>query len=138
MVNIEKELIDEEGLRLEAYKDSLGNWTVGVGHLMKSDCGRITLKQAGLWLFEDIQIARQECIKNIPCWADLNEERQYVLISMMFNMGATKLKGFKKMLLALNNGAYSIAAKEMLDSLWAKQVKGRATKLAKIMETGKI
>ena len=75
-------------------------------------------------------------MKRIECWGALNEARQYVLISMMFNLGAGRLMGFKKMLLALNNGAYSVAAAEMLDSRWAGQVKSRAQKLAKIMKTG--
>lgn len=136
MLNIEEELIKEEGLRLTAHQDTLGNWTCGVGHLMKSDCGTVSLRQVGEWLAEDIRIARDECMKRIDCWADLNEARQYVLISMMFNLGASRLMGFKKMLLALDNGAYSVAAAEMLDSRWAGQVKSRAQKLAKIMKTG--
>lgn len=136
MLNIEEELIQEEGLRLTAYQDTLGNWTCGVGHLMKSDCGTVSLRQVGEWLAEDIQIARDECMKRIECWTTLNEARQYVLISMMFNLGSNRFMGFKKMLLALNNGAYAVAAAEMLDSRWAHQVKGRATKLAGIMKTG--
>ena len=40
------------------------------------------------------------------------------------------------MLAAVEEGDYKKAAKEMLDSKWAFQVKGRAVELAKIMETG--
>ena len=40
------------------------------------------------------------------------------------------------MLAALEAGDYKTAAKEMLDSVWARQVKSRAKKLAQIMETG--
>ncbi len=136
MINFEEELIKEEGLRLTAYKDSLGNWTCGVGHLMKSDCGTVTLRQAGEWLAEDIKIARNECLKNIQIFGGLDEVRQYVVLSMCFNLGMTKLLKFKKFLLALNNKAYSIAADEMLDSLWARQVKSRAIKLSNAMRKG--
>ena len=37
MINIEEELIKEEGLTLHSYQDSLGNWTGGVGHLLECD-----------------------------------------------------------------------------------------------------
>ena len=55
---------------------------------------------------------------------------------MCFNMGLSRLMTFKKMLLALEKGLYQIAADEMLDSKWAKQVSRRAEFLAQIMRTG--
>ena len=136
MINIEKELIEEEGLFLDCYEDSLGNYTIGVGHLLKSECGTITLEYAGKLLKDDIKEARKQCKKNIPVFSELNEARQYVLIDMCFNLGIDKLLKFKKMLLALENKNYSVASLEMKDSLWHKQVKNRAIKLEKIMKNG--
>jgi lysozyme len=40
------------------------------------------------------------------------------------------------MLAALEQGDYETAAKEMLDSKWARQVGDRANRLAKMMEDG--
>ena len=137
-VNIEAELIKEEGLSLETYDDGLGNYTIGVGHLLKERSEPITLEQAGRLLKKDIMVAVEQCVKNIPCYGELDEVRQYVLISMMFNMGWNRLKTFKRFFIALENKAYSVAANEMLNSLWARQVKRRAERLAKMMRTGGI
>lgn len=135
-MNIEEELIKEEGLSLSCYKDTLGNYTIGVGHLLKSPCETITLEYAGKLLKEDINIAVNSLRKNVPVFSELDEVRQYVLISMAFNLGINRLLSFKKMLLALESKNYEVAAKEMKDSLWYRQVKGRAEKLINLMKKG--
>ena len=48
---------------------------------------------------------------------------------MAFNLGMTKLKKFKNMLTAINAEDYKTAAKEGLDSRWAKQVYNRSKRL---------
>jgi lysozyme len=53
---------------------------------------------------------------------------------MIFNIGYTRVLGFKKMLAAIKRDDYQTAAKEMLDSNWARQVGNRATKLAALMQ----
>ena len=138
MINIEEELIKEEGISLATYDDGMGNFTIGVGHLLKKPTDPITLEEAGRLLKKDILIAVEQCVKNIPCYPELDEVRQYVLISMMFNMGWNRLKTFKRFFTALNSGAYSVAANEMIDSLWARQTKSRANKLSKMMRTGSV
>jgi len=55
---------------------------------------------------------------------------------MCFNMGITKLLGFKNTLRMMKAGDYDGAADGMLQSLWAKQVKGRADELAEQMRHG--
>lgn len=139
MVLIELELLKDEGLSLIPYLDSNGNWTIGVGHKLKSECGPITLEYAGKLLAEDIKIARDAAARIVPSFSELCEERQFVLISMAFQLGPTGLKGFKKMLLAIENRAYTVASQEMLDSKWhRKDSPKRAERLAKIMKTGVI
>ena len=139
MVLIELELLKDEGLSLIPYLDSNGNWTIGVGHKLKSECGPITLEYAGKLLAEDIKIARDAAARIVPSFNELCEERQFVLISMAFQLGPTGLKGFKKMLLAIENRAYTVASQEMLDSKWhRKDSPKRAERLAKIMKTGVI
>ena len=39
---------------------------------------------------------------------------------------------------AIHRRDYNAAADEMLDSKWAEQVKGRATRLSNIMRTGEL
>ena len=48
---------------------------------------------------------------------------------MAFNLGLHRLKKFKRMFAALNKKDYEGAAKEGLDSKWAKQVYNRARRL---------
>ena len=63
--------------------------------------------------------------------------RMAVLINMSFNMGINVLDKFGKMWKALAEGDYLTASNEMLDSRWAKQVKGRAKRLSQLMAASK-
>ena len=79
----------------------------------------------------------EQAVKNaFPWWWKLDDARQFVLVDMAFNMGLAGLKGFKKMLTAVEQGDYQTAAKEMLASKWAAQVGRRAAELSKIMKKG--
>lgn len=122
-----------EGLRLKPYKCTAGKLSIGYGRNL--DDNGISEYEAETMLYNDIQRCYAECIK-FKCWNGLNEERQSVLLDMCYNLGISRLKNFKKMFAALERGEYKTAAAEMLDSTWARQVKGRATELAKIMEKG--
>ena len=84
----------------------------------------------------DVQIVEEELLRAHPCVDRLDSVRQLILMDMAFNMGVPRLCKFKKMWAAVECGDYPTAAKEMLDSRWAKQVKGRATKLANAMHNG--
>jgi lysozyme len=55
---------------------------------------------------------------------------------MAFNLGVPRLCKFKKMWAAIEAKDFPTAAKEMLDSRWANQVKSRSTKLAHAMHHG--
>jgi lysozyme len=62
--------------------------------------------------------------------------RQAVLLNMAFNLGVGGLLGFKRALGAMRIEDYARAGTEMLDSTWARQVKGRAAELARQMMLG--
>lgn len=123
-----------EGLSLSLYKCPSGKLTIGYGHNIE-DLG-ISEEVAELLLEQDTIIAYRQVKANIKCFDNLDEARQYVLIDMCFNMGLSKLMGFKKMLRALDLGDYKTASKEMLNSKWAVQVKSRANYLACVMQSG--
>ena len=151
---IEK-LIVAEGLRLQVYKDTLGIDTIGIGRNLE-DRGitkeeltdldiptiehvyeyGITEADAVYLATNDVQIVEEELVRAHPCVDRLDSVRQLILIDMAFNMGVPRLCKFKNMWAAVHNEDYPTAAKEMLDSRWAKQVKGRATKLANAMHNG--
>ena len=59
-----------------------------------------------------------------------------VLANMAFNLGVDGLLGFRRMILAVDRGHYDQAAREMLNSKWARQVFNRAIRLAEMMAKG--
>lgn len=150
-------LIRDEGMELKVYKDTLGIDTIGAGrniidrpltvaqlqHLELSDMqdlydNGITLYGARYILRIDVDIAERELITAHPCVELLNAPRQMVCVNMAFNLGVPRLKLFKNMWSAIHRKDYERASIEMLDSRWAKQVKGRATRLSDIMRTGEL
>ena len=72
----------------------------------------------------------------LPGWAECNPVRQTVLACMVFNMGLTRVLGFKQMLDAVRRNDWPRAADEMLSSQWAGQVGARANRLANMMRYG--
>ena len=123
-----------EGLSYLPYRCSAGALTIGYGHNL--DARGIDIEVAELLLKQDLEIAEKEVKNAFIWWPKLDDARLGVLVEMCFNLGISRLVGFKKMLAAVEAGDYTRAAKEMLDSKWARQVKGRAVELAKIMQTG--
>ena len=150
-----EELVKHEGLRLQVYQDTLGIDTIGIGRNLK-DRGiskeeldeldiptidhvyeyGITEADAMLLAENDVQIVEEELLRAHPCVEDLDAVRQLVLVDMAFNMGVPRLCKFKKMWAAIEAKDFPTAAKEMLDSRWANQVKSRSTKLAHAMHHG--
>lgn len=123
-----------EGLSYIPYQDTVGEWTIGYGHLLKRGISKEVAEQI---LKEDITIAQKQVKNAFVWWFKLDDARQYVLTDMCFNMGLSRLVGFKKMLAAAEAGDYETAYAEMLNSKWANQVGRRALELAEIMKTGK-
>jgi lysozyme len=128
------QLIRHEGMELKVYKDSLGIETIGIGRNLV-DRG-VTEEEARYLCNNDIEIVERELVQSFPIVSSLNDTRIRVLLDMAFNVGLPRLRGFKRMWAALENNDYGEAAKEMLDSKWARQVKTRAYTLARMMESG--
>lgn len=124
-----------EGCRLKPYKCPAGKLTIGYGRNL-DDVG---ISQAEADMMFERDFAKAEADVRDICKEfginvdDLIEQRFYVLTDMCFNLGKGGLKKFKKLFSALKKGLYDDAANAMLDSLWAKQVGNRATKLAVLM-----
>jgi lysozyme len=127
-MNLKDMLIDHEGLKLKAYQDTKGIWTVGVGRNLQ-DVG--LTKDEALYLLEnDIRRIVNDCIHEFPWFADLTEERQYVVIDMVFNCGLAGFKQFKRFIAACSKGEWLEASREIIDSEIAPR---RRAKLAAIM-----
>lgn len=135
------DLREDEDEILHAYQDSEGYLTIGVGILIdKRKGGGITPQESRYLLRNRIVLAAADLDRALPWWRTMNEVRQRVLLNMRFNMGLGNSRGgllsFKNTLAAMERGDYEAAARGMLRSRWAKQVKHRAERLARMMETG--
>jgi lysozyme len=130
---LKKDIILSEGFKLKPYKDTVGKLTIGVGRNL-DDVGLI--EEEVLFLLEnDIKRIQKE-LDSIEEFSLLSETRQRVIAEMVFNLGKSNLMKFKNMWKAIQLQDWSKAANEMLDSLWAKQVGKRASRLATRMRTG--
>lgn len=99
-----------EGFRAEAYKDSVGVWTIGWGSTKGVKAGmRISTDEAEARLREDLREAESavERLVKVP----LTDNQFAALVSFVFNVGAGN---FSKSTLRkkLNQGSYSNAAME--------------------------
>lgn len=144
-----KRLILHEGLRLKPYYCKNGFLSIGVGrNLIANPLTEKEKKAVGDWqhgitnnaammlLRTDICRCIKLCRDNLPVWKQLDPERKYALIDMCFNLGISGLLKFKKMLQDMEIGNYRGAAKECLNSKYAKDVGKRAERIAKLIETG--
>lgn len=128
------ELRRDEGVRRRVYNDSMGIPTIGVGRNLR-DVG-LTDEEVDVLLDNDIERVWSLIIHHIPWVQKLSDARQRVIANMAFNLGVSGLLDFKKTLAAIEAGQYEQAADMMLDSRWAGQVHGRATRLADMMRHG--
>jgi len=138
-MNNKRDLIAlHEGRVPHAYQDSLGYWTIGVGHLIdRRKGGRLPEHIIDALLDYDIELHEGELTRALPWVDNLDPVRRTVLIDMAFNLGIKGLLGFKNTLAAVKDGRWDDAASGMLASKWASQVKSRAVRLADMMRSGR-
>lgn len=113
-----------EGLKLEAYQDQGGVWTIGYGHTQGVKQGdTCTPEQADTWLREDITGA-EDCVDRLVK-ASLTQGQFDALADFVFNLGCASLAG-STLLRCLNAGQLHEAALEFLrwDHVGGAEVKG--------------
>ena len=99
-----------EGLRLDAYQDSVGVWTIGVGHTKGVHGGlTITQEDAENLLREDLKDA--ENAVNFQVKVPLAQGQFDALVSFVFNLGAGALAS-STLLRLLNSGDYDGAREQ--------------------------
>lgn len=131
----EDELIKHEGMKLRLYKCPAGKWTIGVGRNLQDN--GISEEEAIYLMRNDIMRCHRE-LEQFEWFNNLDKIRKAVLIELCFNIGITSLLGFKKMIKALKEHNYDLAAKELFDSKWRRQVGGvRSTTMIYRMKNGK-
>ena len=161
MKTIEEQIILHEGLRLKTYRCPADKWTIGVGRNLEgvglhraelekffgdTTLGRDEVierlhrrgitKEEALWMLDnDINI----CVRDLESffwYKHLDPIRQKVMIDMRFNLGPSRFRGFKKMIMHLEVSSYADAADEMIDSKWYHEVGNRSKRLVHMMATG--
>lgn len=140
-----------EGYKAVPYRDHLGFWTVGFGHLIENTdiTDHLNRENAIIetlgdllnsladerrhreWLLFDIEEAIQSAkIFTGDCYPVLNDLQREVIAEMAFQMGRSRLFTFTRFQRALKNNQFEAAQAEMLDSKWARQTPNRARNLA--------
>ena len=135
---LKRQIKEHEGVRKKAYKDSLGNWTIGVGHLIKlpDEHNLLQVSLADVHVDQLFLIDLNQAIDDARKFIDANdvpEEIFEVVVNMAFNLGLTKLLQFKKFQKALKEKDFIKASEEMLNSRWARQLPNRSQELANIV-----
>ena len=128
------QLRQHEGMRTRPYRDSVGKLTIGIGRNL-DDIG-ISPEEAVVLCLNDIGTADRMLTAAFNWYPSLVGDRKYALVNMCFNLGLTRLKKFRKMIAALEHNDFDTAAKEALDSKWAKQVGNRADEIAEQIRMG--
>ena len=149
--DIIQRLVVNESLRLKPYRCTEGKLTIGVGRCVDTNpltdeevcyighnCREKsrTEEQAIYLLKHDVEGVKNKLDKRLPWWRKLDEERQYVLIDMCFQLGINGLLKFKNMLAAMDAGDFEKASIECLNSAYARQTPARAKRIARLIKTG--
>jgi lysozyme len=147
-----------EGKRNVVYNDSLGIPTIGVGfNLRRSDApasisalglnfndvlsGKQSLTdgQINSLLDADIETAENSTARRLFLNFDtIDPDRQVILVDLSFNLGYTRLSGFKNAVAAINAGQWDTAADELKDSNWYRQVGNRGVRNVETIRTGRL
>jgi lysozyme len=126
-----------EGVEHHIYRCSAGFWTIGAGRNVDPQGGLgLSDDEVDYLLQNDIERVIKELSTEYRWFNSLDDVRKDAMIDISFNLGATRLRGFKRALAAMEVADYKMAAKEFLDSKWSRDVKGRATELCYMIEMG--
>lgn len=105
-----RRIVLREGLELEAYQDSAGVWTIGVGHTRTAKPGmKITEHQAHVLFVEDIRESVSDVNRYVS--VPLKQNQFDALVSFVFNVGGTAFRA-STLRKRLNEGEYDLAAAE--------------------------
>lgn len=151
---------NHEGMVPFPYKDSLGLWTIGVGHLIGD--GKSLPKEFAAWsnngapndkknnrtpaltpsaidaLFASDYEHHKQMAMKMPGFDKVNKATQGALIDLAFNMGGSWYKKWPGFMKAFVAGNMQEAAEHLQNSKWYQQVKGRAVAIVNLIRTGSL
>ena len=145
-----QDITKDEGVRGLSYDDHLGFRTVGIGFNMANSSAKKIWQDAGIpedftkvynkkqklseesmiklvYFFIDEGMA--EVKKLWPDYDNLSINRQRALFNMYYQMGLTTLLKFKNSNKYINGEEWGLAARNLKQSLWARQTPHRAQRV---------
>jgi lysozyme len=124
-----------EGLRLKPYGDSRGIITIGYGRNLRDN--GITQSEADTLFEHDYLTALRTCQSIFGAhYESFTSARRAALLDMAFNLGEHRLRGFRRMIAAVNADDWSNAAIHAMDSQWYRQVGDRSKRVVAMLSTG--
>jgi GH24 family phage-related lysozyme (muramidase) len=128
----------QEGLEQEAYQDSYGNWTIGIGHKGAFPGEVWTVQQCVQTYFQDLRDIAVDPLDDALPWAKskMGVIRWWVFVNMTYNMGIGAFLEFDETITAAKVGDWDGVALGMEQSEWYGQVGQRSIELCQQMRTG--
>ena len=123
-----------EGFVPTVYRCPAGKWTLGYGFNVEDV--PISIHVADIWLQDLILDCIGDLVNLFPRFGEFSTKRKIALIDMVYNLGITRFKGFKRMISAVLCEDWNEAAKEALNSKWARDVGQRAITDAGFLRIG--
>jgi lysozyme len=136
---IKQMIIAHEGKRYRPYQDTLGLWTVGVGHLIGDGkslppaMNREFSEEEIMAMFEKDYAHHRSAAMNIPGFDKLDGRGQGALTDLTFNMGPSWISKWPKLKKQLGEGDTQSAAKNLEQSKWYGQVGNRAPTIVSLL-----
>ena len=122
---------DETGMTVKC--DGSARLTIGVGRNLQDN--GLTKDEITYLLMNDTRRAYAEAVQ-FHWFEELSDNRQRVVVDMLFNLGRKRFGTFVKMIAALERQDFQNAVHEMMNSKWRQQVKTRADTLMEMMRQG--
>jgi lysozyme len=123
-----------EANRQFPYQDTVGKWTIGIGHNLTDKGLSMRMRQL---LFEEDWIEAQQALLRIDPWVVyLDPVRQAVFVDLVFNMGPGTWRQFKQSRAAFQAGDFEMGIVHLKNSKWYRQVGTRADRLIDMLITG--
>ena len=124
-----------EGFSSRSYKDKLGNYTIGYGHLIRKKEIVLFKKKIKVSFFQnlfenDFKTALDDYNKHFRKYS-FSQNIKELIVEMIFQMGIQNVLSFKKTLRHIRKNNKFLAALEMMDSIWYKQTPLRVENLIK-------
>jgi lysozyme len=135
-------IIRHEGKVNKPYKDSLGLWTVGVGHLigdgksLPDSWNREFSDAEVMKMFDEDYNHHRKAAEGIPGFDKFNSAGQGALTDLTFNMGPSWYKRFPNTAKKIEAGNAEGAAEGLRDSKWYGQVGKRAPTITGLISQG--